>query len=771
MTTAYTLTDILKDSEYALDVFSIEELQALHIFDRAGKAYITDFVTGVDRLARPEEIVRQLLLHKLIYFYNYDKERISVERPVYFGSSVAKKRADIVISDKDDLERVYIIIELKKPKRKDGIEQLKSYCNAEGAPIAVWTNGGEIVILHREDPNIYRSIPDLPRADQTLYQVINETVTIDELAKRNKLVTERLTLKKVILDLEDLVLANAGVDAFEEVFKLIYAKLYDEWQAENNPARRRQILFRASGETHSELHAKINTLFQDAQRLWRGVFLPGEKIDLIPSHLAVCVSFLQDVKLFNSNLQVIDEAFEYLVTQIAKGEKGQYFTPRHVIDMAVKMLNPKWDEYVIDTAAGSCGFTLHSIFHVWGGELTSRTPEAWQSAYASEKVYGLDFDTRSVKIAKAINLIAGDGKTHIYRVNTLDPRTWDEEARVGIRDRLAHFDADTSKSEFNRKNYRFFDFDVVLTNPPFAGEIKDSRILHQYDIARKDAGSWETSMGRDILFVERNLEFLKPGGRMAIVLPQGRFNNTSDEYLRRFVALRCRILAVVGLHVNTFKPHTGTKTSVLFVQKFTDAELKERENFKVELGERFDSAIESIGIMDSDINWQYKSEIYKSDTTLYQSFERLADEMLMIKVGTRNATQEQQLRQRVYDRVKSAYVEEVFTKRFDYAVFFATSEFCGKENSGEYIFVEGPDKQPILDLYGHQIVDQDLYDVRTVLRTQLDHLLQRDENEPDKCADHERRYREILQYIPQRTTITESFIEFARSQALYFWKD
>jgi type I restriction enzyme M protein len=153
-------------------------------------------------------------------------------------------------------------VEVKKPKRRDGLEQLKSYCNAEGAPIAVWTNGGEVVILHREDPNIYRSIPDLPRVTQTLSQVINKRVTIDELAERNKLVIERLSLRDVILDLEDLVLAHAGVNAFEEVFKLIYAKLYDEWAAENDPRRKRLVQFRAAGETYRELYDKISGLMQ-----------------------------------------------------------------------------------------------------------------------------------------------------------------------------------------------------------------------------------------------------------------------------------------------------------------------------------------------------------------------------------------------------------------------------------------------------------------------------------------------------------------------------
>jgi type I restriction enzyme M protein len=109
-----------------------------------------------------------------------------------------------------------------------------------------------------------------------------------------------------------------------------------------------------------------------------------------------------------------------------------------------------------------------------------------------------------------------------------------------------------------------------MANPPFAGDIKESRIIHKYDLGYNDKNKPKSKVGRDILFIERNLNFLRPGGRMAIVLPQGRFNNTSDKNIREYIAEKARILAVVGLHVNTFKPHTGTKTSVLFVQKWND---------------------------------------------------------------------------------------------------------------------------------------------------------------------------------------------------------
>jgi type I restriction enzyme M protein len=560
---------ILRHSSHALTIFPNDAASKLVLMTRRGKPYVECYVTGKERPATPEEIVRQLYLHVLVDEYRYAKSRISIEKPVQFGSAVHEKAADIVISAEDEPDSDYIIVEVKKPKRPDGVEQLKSYCNATGSPIGVWTNGGQVVVLHRQDPNIYRELTDIPKSGQKLSNLLDEKWTIKDLEEVNKLAKEETTLKEVILDMENLVLANAGVDAFEEVFKLIYAKLYDEWYASHGGAKKRYLQFRVAGATPKEFYDKISALFDDAKKKWPGVFLSDEQIDLTPAHLVTCGSFLQDIKLFNSNLQVIDEAFEYLSVQVGKGQKGQYFTPRHVIDMCVRMMNPNIDEFVIDTAAGSCGFTVHSIFHVWGNQFLAKGPEQWQAEYAREKVYALDFDPRSIKIAKALNLIAGDGRTNVFRANTLDPRTWSEEVRLGLRPRLLRF-KDPAQDKWNQENFRYFSFDALMTNPPFAGDIKDARILHQFDLAKKDNGKWNAKAGRDILFIERNLEFLRPGGRMAIVLPQGRLNNSSDERVRNFIANRARILAVVSLDINTFKPHTGTKTSVLFLQKWNE---------------------------------------------------------------------------------------------------------------------------------------------------------------------------------------------------------
>ena len=317
-----------------------------------------------DVLVGKEEIVRQLWLNKILDDLEYTLERIEVERNVTFGSSIDPKRADIVILHKDG-NTPYIIFEVKKPGERGGLNQLKSYCNAEGSPIAVLSNGGETTVLHREEPNTFVNLPRIPSVREGLQDILKEPWNLEKLKKNNRLVLERVSLKSIILDLEDLVLANAeGVDdSFDEVFKLLYAKLYDE---KMNSER---LKFRVYARSNKELFDAISDLLEKAKDKWPGVFLKDEKIKLKEPHLKVCVSFLQNIMLFNSNLQVIDDAFEYLITEVAKGKKGQFFTPRWVIDMAVKILDPKQEERVVDPACGSAGFLLHSVLHIAGGQI------------------------------------------------------------------------------------------------------------------------------------------------------------------------------------------------------------------------------------------------------------------------------------------------------------------------------------------------------------------------------------------------------------------
>ena len=685
---------ILKTSNFRLGLFDRSEIEELSRRTEGGDPLFV--YCGIREKAvklTPEEIVRQLYTARLLKKYEYPPDRIRYEFPVNFGRE--RKRADIVILDKDRPESPYIIVEVKKPKLSDGKAQLRSYTNATGAPIAVWSNGEQISYYRRRDPNYFEEITDIPRADQTLAEIINERFTLKNLILKDKLFTERKSLKDVILDLEDEVLANAGVDVFEEVFKLIFTKLYDEYESRddkviiNNALKShetavqepkaaygsdgpdqetvrkavaaipdnfmsRTMEFRNTGQTDAELKAKIQRLFDHAKQEWKGVFPDHSEFELSDSHLAVCVASLQDIKLFNSNLQVVDEAFEYLVSKSAKGEKGQYFTPRHVIDMCVKMLNPQPGEYMIDTAAGSCGFPVHTIFKLTNTLFTNAEIPKEDKEHVL-KVFGIDFDEKTVRVARTLNLIAGDGETNVLHLNTLDYERWDEwteRNRRWIQTYGEGFERLEKLQAEQRQNKRF-NFDILMANPPFAGDIKESRLLHQYNVSFKENGKAYSKVGRDILFIERNLDFLKPGGRMAIVLPQGRFNNTSDQRIRKFISERARILAIVGLHGNTFKPHTGTKTSVLFLQKWND------DPDKGPLCPRLD----------------------------------------------------------------------------DYPIFFAVSEQGGKDNSGDYVYLEQNGGQHKLDKNGHLIVEHDLHNQNGEL--------------PDGIA--------------------EVFIEWAVSENLSFW--
>lgn len=580
------LSDLLQDDKSALSLCAmgdaaIAAVEAI-LTEKNGKIFLKCQVRGKDILAKPEEIIRQLWLHRLIHNYGYPVQRLSLEHPITFGRD-SSKRADIVVFDADRPTVPYLIVEVKQSKLKDGKEQLRSYTHATGAPLALWSNGADSIIWHRKNPNYFVEIPDLPTATQTIDDIAGQPWTmqtlIDKERQREAEGLKGRSLRQLIEDMEDEVLANAGVDVFEEVFKLIFTKLYDEMACYRGSYK--TLRFR-NVNTAAQLKDNIQSLFDDAKKQWEGVFADNEIIKLSADHLQVCIGSLEEWKLFNSNLDVVDEAFEYLVNKSSKGEKGQYFTPRWVIDMCVAMLNPQQHETVIDTACGSAGFTVHAIFHVWrqiliDAGLTAshlftmeQKPQACQD-YVREKVFAIDFDEKSVRVARCLNLIAGDGQTNVLHLNTLDWSKWDETAKQDDwRDTYGEGWKKIRKLQSEKKSYRNFDFDVLMANPPFAGDIKQTDMLSPYDLARKDNGKLENSVGRDMLFIERNLDFLRPGGRMAIVLPQGRFNNSSDKRVREFIAERCRILAVVGLHPSTFKPHTGTKTSVLFVQKWND---------------------------------------------------------------------------------------------------------------------------------------------------------------------------------------------------------
>lgn len=737
-----TIYDILKDTSYKTEQFSNDATERLNAKiiekeDKNGKAYavVECLVRKKEIRLNPEEVIRQLFIDKLINDYGYPVSRIKLEYQVYFGREV--KRADIVIMDEDRPIVPYIIVEVKKPKHKDGKEQLKSYCNSTGAPIAIWTNGEQIAYYNRKDPNYFEEIRDIPMATQTLMDVISERWTIEDLKENDRLQKDKISLKDIILDLEDEVLANAGVDVFEECFKLIFAKLYDEFLSGQEPER--YLEFSNAGRTEFKLKESIQVLFNKANKKWKGVFEENTRIALSPSHLSICVASLQTVKLFNSNLEVVDDAFEYLMSKSSKDEKGQFFTPRYVIDMCVKMMNPKENEKIIDTACGSSGFPVHTIFHVWRqmakdrgisvGELFSldQKPYAF-TEYVKNNVFGIDFDEKAVRVARTLNLIAGDGHTNVLHLNTLDYDQWEEIAKQEEW-METYFEGFTRLKGLrsNKRSYQEFEFDIVMANPPFAGDIKETRLLGKYELGKNEKGKTQTKVGRDILFIERNLDFLKPGGRMAVILPQGRFNNSSDQYIREYIAQHCRILAVVGLHGNTFKPHTGIKTSVLFVQKWDDKLCPKKDDYNIFFATQQKPAKDNSG-----------DKIY-----VQQDYVKVTDICELEKKGV----------------VTTTYTKKNFMKHYG-SVDEGTMYYCKSIqrmiNGKEYKEVSDEVKKSckrsvrceefskrVLDFHGHLVVDHDLY---------------------------QSSYKEGDTIVHLDNGIAEAFTEFAKKEGLSFFR-
>ena len=563
-------------------LFFLKTLAPLH----SGKEEIQVYVEGGK--SAPEEIVRQMWVYKLINVYGYKKEQIELEIPVQFGTEINTKFADIAVYRNEEKETVKLLFEIKKPKRKDGIDQLKTYLGANGNPIGVWSNGtDDKLVLYKPQNKDFDTLTEIPKANEEASDVLDTKRTLADLKKS-------YNFKKIIQDLEELVLANSGVDEFNEIFKIIFAKIWDEKEAsENSRGRPSQEVHFKKYEDPELTYETINGLFHEASGEWPGVFEENENIKLRKDHLQVCIGPVEPIRLMGSNLRIMDDAFEYLLPTEAKKKKGQFFTPRHVIEMCVRMLNPQYDEYVMDPSCGSAGFLLHTMEWAMPAN-TAEEQETRKHKYAGKYLWGIDFEARAAKTSRALMLIAGDGHTNIFGpdVSSIDPRTWYStksgqylmiELSKNKKLLKAKIPAlETFKDQDKAWEYfKELNFDVILANPPFAGEMKDKKMLSQYELAKpalKRAKGKTPKEERDVLFIERIINWLRPGGRAAIVLPQGKFNNSSLVFIREWILRKARLLAVVGLHGNTFKPHTGTKTSVLIIQKYTKEQLENIAN-------------------------------------------------------------------------------------------------------------------------------------------------------------------------------------------------
>jgi type I restriction enzyme M protein len=319
--------------------------------------------------------------------------------------------------------------------------------------------------------------------------------------------------------LDEIICAHSGEDPFEEALKLLVAKLLHETDAAKATFLARQSNDGVAGE--------INRLLQAAGEKWPGILEPGATTRLSGPELVRCASVLNRVRLLADDLVGLDAIFEFMVTKAAKGQKGQYFTPRHVIAEVVAMVRPTASERVVDPACGSGGFLRHAL---------RQAPAC--------SVWGFDQDPRALRVARVMLGASGQTTGRAMRVDSLrrPPR------------RLR---SDPVLEDLVRAHEPGFrGFDVVLTNPPFAGDV-GSEYADGYELARGHR------VERDVLFLERCVQLLRPEGRLAIVLPHNKVGAEQWAYLRAWLLEQVTVVAVLGLGRNTFLPHTSQKACVV----------------------------------------------------------------------------------------------------------------------------------------------------------------------------------------------------------------
>ncbi|CAG1006443.1 putative type I restriction enzymeP M protein [Burkholderiales bacterium] len=351
-----------------------------------------------------------------------------------------------------------------------------------------------------------------------------------------------------LAEFEQLLVANSGEDPFDVAVKLLAAKLCDEKRVQSGQATRFKL-----HKSPSETRAAIDGLYADAVRRWPAIDANGASLTIDTSHLVLALRPLLGWSMAATDLSCLDATLERLVARDAKGQLGQYFTPREVIKLCTDILNPKGTDRVIDPACGSGGFLFEASRY------------AQRNGRRSPNCLGIDYSPKAVRVATLLAAAGDDANIVVSLGNSLDGRRYQSaspEVWKGFLSKTAGSENHRAKAwgDWNRLGST-----VIVTNPPFAGEVDDADVLMAYDAESENRK--RKSATRECLFLERAVNMLEPGGRMAIVLPQGVLANSSAAYVRRWLLRNSILLGVVGLHPFAFLPYTAVKTCVLFIGK------------------------------------------------------------------------------------------------------------------------------------------------------------------------------------------------------------
>lgn len=551
---------------------------------------LVDYLTKKLRRDTPEEHVRQRVTRSLVEEYGYDKGQIELDFRIHIGSKSCPVDIAIFYEGKPHRqENIYIIIEtknetVKATSRDQGIGQLSSYMSAcLNCKFGMWTNGIEKFCFQKTESNGQfeisekTDIMDIPSKGKSLDDY--EKLDFTQLRPATDLAT-------VFRRCHDYIHGNQGIPkdmAFHELLKVIFCKVHDEKEsAEIRFYVTNKELKSSIGQM--KVKERLGALFSEVKIRYLHIFKEDEKIELIGRVLAYIVGQLQHFHLILTDTEVKGDAYEAIVGANLRGDRGEFFTPRRVCKMAVESLfymypPKKWRKLrVIDPACGTGGFIVEIINLMkdqFQEEEKKKYPQNETQAlkqaserlrgYCEQFIYGIDINPLLVRTTQMNEVMHGNGSGNLFTENSLvHSGEWKEETR---------------------KRLKLESLDLLFTNPPFGSKIPidDPHTLEQYDLAhiwtKKDNGEFvrtnklQKSVPPEEIFIERCLQFLKPGGRLAIVLPDSILSNPSLAYIRYWILRKAKVIASFDLPRETFLPDVGTKTSVLILQKKTIPEI------------------------------------------------------------------------------------------------------------------------------------------------------------------------------------------------------
>lgn len=574
-------------------------------------------------LETPEESVRQEYLCVLVNEYGFALDQIGEEVHVtHLGSG--KARADFLIwrtaEDKQKKLKPLIVVECKADYisiDQATYHQGGNYAQYVQSPFFVTHNNRETrfwKVDHAKMAPNFDEIENIPHADASDKEV-SELINRLKVFKEDEFAALLQRCHDVIRNAE----AHDPTKAFDETAKILFVKVFVERDLKIK--KRRVNVFSADFLDQQIGDDPLNDLFLKTKQHYKNddLFADDDRIHLKPETGKEIVRLLERYNLSDTSEDVKGIAFEKFLGRTFRGEIGQFFTPRPIVEFIIRMIDPQEGETICDPAAGSGGFLIR-FFEIVREKILRDADTRYKKAAAV-----IEADKKKSEAAKAAALL----EEHAKMQKSIDPtiknsRLWnlanrcvygtdknDRMARTSKMNMIMHGDGHGGVHHwdgFLNVNGIFEDrFDVVLTNPPFGSKLSFDSPVMRKDVAITDEqrAAYEAVYGDDyrnararleanigkpianmfelpafargsssikteVLFLERCLNLLRPGGRLGIVLPEGIFNNSSMEFLRDFVEGRARIEAVVSVPVDAFVASGATvKTSLLFLRKFT----------------------------------------------------------------------------------------------------------------------------------------------------------------------------------------------------------